>query len=96
MRRVIVGPGAEDLAHLGAHHQVEITLAVAGLHVGEAVVFFRQGPQSFGEDHKAAHRQGEFVGLGAEKGALKARQCRRCHSFLNQPKASSPSTSRCT
>ena len=34
--------------------------------------FSGRGRKALGEDHKAAHRQGEFVGLGAEEGALEA------------------------
>jgi hypothetical protein len=67
-------PGAEDLPDRGIHQQVEVALAVAGLHVGEAVVFFRQGAQGLGEELKAAHLQGEFPGFGAKQRALKTHQ----------------------
>ena len=45
MRLMIRARACEDLAHLGVDHQVQVALAVAGLHVGEAVEFFRQGQQ---------------------------------------------------
>ena len=86
------GPGLEDPAHLGVDHQVQVALAVAGLDVGEAVEFFRQGLQGFGQEHKLLHCQGELVGPGAEQGALDPDDVAQIHGFLKRAKASSPST----
>ena len=65
------GPPDEHLPHLGVDHQVQVALAVAGLHVGEAVELFRQGQERLGEEDKFGHRQGEFPGSGAKQRAGK-------------------------
>ena len=41
-------PFAKDITALGGDNQVDITLAVTGLDIGEAVPFFRQGAQRLG------------------------------------------------
>jgi len=43
-------------------------VAVAGLHVGEPVVFFRERPEGLGENGETADRQGQFPGFGAKQG----------------------------
>ena len=65
------GPPDENLAHLGVDHQVQVALAVAGLHVREAVELFRQGQERLGQENKFGHRQGEFPGPGAKQRAGK-------------------------
>ena len=65
------GPPDENLTHLGVDHQVQVALAVAGLHVGEAVVLFRQGQEALGEENEVGHRQGELPGFGAKQRAGK-------------------------
>ena len=65
------GPPDKNFPHLGVDHQVQVALAVAGLHVREAVVLFRQGQEALGEEHEVGHRQGELPGLGAEQRAGK-------------------------
>ncbi len=65
------GPGLEDPAHLGVDHQVQVALAVAGLDIGEAVEFFRQGLQRFGQEGRNCRTaRVSSSGLGAEQGAL--------------------------
>ena len=47
------GPPDKNLPHLGVDHQVQVALAVAGLHVGEAVELFRQGQETLGEEDES-------------------------------------------
>ena len=63
------GPPYENLTHLGVDHQVQVALAVAGLHIREAVVLFRQGQETLGEEDEIGHRQGELPGFGAKQRA---------------------------
>ena len=58
-------PGAhrEGLAHLRVHQQVHVPLAVAGLHVLEAVPLLGQGPEGLGEKRQLVRREGELSPL---------------------------------
>ena len=62
-----LGPGEEDLTNLGIDDQVEISLAVAQLDVGEAMPFFGQGQQGLREEGQVLDVDGEFAGLGAKQ-----------------------------
>jgi len=56
----------KDLAHAGVDDHIEIALAVAGLHVGEAVPLLRQDLQRLGQQAQGIGAQGKLAGLGAE------------------------------
>ena len=62
----------EDLLHPVVDDQVQVALAVAGFHVGQAVPFLRQGPQALGQQPEFIGQQREFAGLGPEQGPLQA------------------------
>ena len=62
----------EDFAHLGIDDQIEITLAVAGLDVGETVPLLGQRQERLGEEAQGGGPQGELTGLGAKGGAAGA------------------------
>ncbi len=51
---------------LRVHDEVEVALAVADLHVGQAVPFFRQGPKALGEQAKPLDLEGELPRAGLE------------------------------
>ena len=58
---------AEDLAGALGDDEVHITLAVAGLHVLEAVILFRQGAHGAGDELEVAAGDGQLARLGVEK-----------------------------
>ena len=62
----------EGVAAVFVGDEVNVALAVACFLVGEAVVFFRQGAQGFGEQFNVVGVDGEFAGLGAEQFAARA------------------------
>ena len=62
----------EGVAAVFVGDEVNVALAVACFLVGEAVVFFRQGAQRFGEQFEVCGVDGEFAGLGAEQFAARA------------------------
>jgi len=59
--------GDEKLAHILVGEQIQVAPPVAELHILEAVPFFRQGVQSFGEEAVFLHVQGYLTGAGAEE-----------------------------
>ena len=62
----------EDLAHFGIGDQIEIALAVAGLHVFQAVPFLGHGEQRLREEFELLHVDAQFAGAGAEQIAFDA------------------------
>ena len=62
----------EDLADLGIGDQVEIALAVAGLHVFQAVPFLRHGEQRLREELELLDVHAQLAGARAEEVALHA------------------------
>ena len=50
-----LGTYAEGLAHFLVDHQVDVTLAIALLGVGQTVVLVRQGAQRFGQQAHVGH-----------------------------------------
>ena len=56
----------EDLAHIDVHEEIDIALAVAQFHVGQAVILLRQGQHRFGQKRDGFHMDGELAGPGAE------------------------------
>ena len=67
-------PGALDkgLPHLGIDDQVHIALAVAGVHILQAVELFRQGQKALAQQDILPHVDGNFPPAGAEHKALDA------------------------
>ena len=57
---------------LGVHDQVDITLTIAGLLVGQAVELLGQRQQGFGQERDRLRAHGHFAALGAEDLALDA------------------------
>ena len=62
----------EDLAHVGIRDQVEIALAVARLHVLQAVPLLRHGKQRLGQELELLRVDAELAGAGAEEIAFHA------------------------
>ncbi len=77
-------PFAEGVAHLGVDDQIQVALAVAGLHVGEAVELLGQGPQRLGDHLQAGGLHAQLAGLGLEQAALDADDVAHV-PFLEQP-----------
>ncbi len=63
-------PPEEDLLHLGVRDQVQVALAVARLHVGQAVPLLRGGPERLGERQELGGSEGQLPGLAPEERAL--------------------------
>ena len=57
---------AEHVADLGVHDEVNVTLAVADLAIGEAVELLGQRAQGLGEEHELGGRNGELTTAGAQ------------------------------
>ncbi len=57
----------EDLAHLGIDNQIDVALAVAHLHVLQAVPLLRKRQQVLGQERDLVDVNRQFVGLGAEQ-----------------------------
>ena len=62
----------EDLARFGRHHQVDVALAVALLHVGQAMPLVGQRAQRLGQQAQALDLDRQLAGAGAHQGALGA------------------------
>ena len=62
----------EGIAHFGVDDHVEVALAVAGVHVLEAVELLRQGMQAFGEQRDLLRVDADLAHLRAENDALDA------------------------
>jgi hypothetical protein len=60
------GSLAEDLPHLGVHHQVDVSLAVAQLDVLQSVPLLGQRAGGFGQDVERLGQDGQLAGLGDE------------------------------
>ena len=56
----------EDLFDLGIDDQIDITLTVTGLHIGEPVPLLRKGPKGFDQKLKGLDLDRQFMGLGPE------------------------------
>ena len=65
-----VRPAPEGLPRLGRHDQVEVTLAIALLHIRQAMPLVRQGLQRLGEHRPLAHLHRQFAAVGAAQDAL--------------------------
>ena len=61
-----LGPLDEDRAHIGVHEQIHVTLAVAKLYVGQAVILLRQGEHGLGQEGHLLDVDCQFAGAGAE------------------------------
>ncbi len=57
----------EYFADFGIHHEIDITLAVAQLDVGQAMPFFGEGKQVLRQERDFFDVHGEFAGAGAEE-----------------------------
>ena len=57
----------KHFADLGIHHQIDVTLPVAQLNIGQSVPLLRQRQQVFGEERDFFHMHGEFAGAGAKQ-----------------------------
>src|SRR5690606_5231544 len=57
-------PQFERLARLGTHDQVEVTLPVTSLLVGQPMVFVGKGPQGLDEQPEGSNVDGQLAGLG--------------------------------
>src|ERR1700685_4028186 len=62
----------ENFPYLRIHDQVDVTLAVSQLNVGQAMPFFRPRQQVFGEERNFLDVDAEFAGAGAEQIAADA------------------------
>ncbi len=62
----------EDLAHVGVHGEIDVTAAVAGLDVLQAVPFLGQREQVFHQEGDFFDVDGKLAGAGAEEIALHA------------------------
>ena len=67
-----LGARLEDLDGLGRDDQVHVALAVARLHVFEAMVLLGKRPHGLGQQLDRGGLQGQLAGLGAEKPAAGA------------------------
>src|SRR5208283_569989 len=56
----------KNRARFLVHHQVQVTLAVADFHIGEAVPFFRQRQHRLGEKLQALRVDAEFTRPGTK------------------------------
>src|SRR3989338_7917589 len=59
----------EDLAYRLIRDEVQVSLAVAGRHVLQAVPFFRQRPQGLRQQGQLIDEHGDFTGLRLEQRA---------------------------
>ena len=57
----------EDGAHVGVDEEIEIALAVAQLHVFQAVILLRQREHGLGEEGDGVDVHGQLAGAGAEE-----------------------------
>ncbi len=62
----------EHVAGILADDEVDVTLAVTLLDVGEAVPLARDGPERFGKNAQVGKADGFFTGLGGEESPLAA------------------------
>ncbi len=69
-RRDDLAAPAQSVPALWVHDQVEITLTIAQLDIGEAVVLLRQGPQRLGQNVDRASVDGQFAARRAPHQAL--------------------------
>ena len=51
----------EHIAHIDVHEQIDVALAVTEFHVGQAVIFLRQGEHCFGQKRDGFHMDGELT-----------------------------------
>ena len=75
---------AEDVAHLGVRYEVGVALAVADLHVLEAVVLLGHRAQRLREKREAAHRERQLAALRAEGNADEADEVARVDPFFEE------------
>ena len=75
---------AEDVAHLGVRDEVGVALAVADLHVLEAVVLLGHRAQRLREKREAAHRERQLAALRAEGNADEADEVARVDPFFEE------------
>ena len=73
------GPATEGLAGVGRDDQIEVALAVALLHVRQAVPLVGQGLQGLAQHLPAAHLHRQLAPVGAAQGALHADQVAGVH-----------------
>lgn len=66
------GPLDEHLAHFGVHDEVHVALAIARLHVREAVELLGKRLERLGQEPDECGVEGELAGLGPERGAADA------------------------
>ena len=62
-------PAAEGLSGVRRHDQIEIALAIALLHIGQAMPLVRQRLQRLGEHAPIAHLHRQLTAIGAAQGA---------------------------
>ncbi len=60
-------PEPEHVAHAGIDQEIDVALAVAGLHVLEPVPLLRQRPRRLREERPGLHLDGELAGAGAHQ-----------------------------
>ena len=53
--------------HLGIDHQVDVALPIARFDIGQTMPFFRQRPQTLGEQTKPFGFNRQFFGSGAKQ-----------------------------
>ena len=54
---------AEDLLDLGIGDEVQITLPITGLNVGQSMPLFRERPEGLHEELNPLGEQGQFMGF---------------------------------
>lgn len=65
-------PEQEALARILVHDEVEVTPAIARLHIAQAVPFFGQRPERLAEKRVVGHVDGQLSGLRADEFAAHA------------------------
>ncbi len=64
----------EEIVHLLVGHEIQIALAIAGLHVRQAVPLLGRGQEGLGEKRLLSHVDGELAGARAEEAACDAQE----------------------
>ena len=73
------GAAAEGFAGVGRHDQIEVALAVALLHIGQAMPLIGQGLEALGEHGPALHLHRQLAAVGAAQGAFHTDQIAGIH-----------------
>ena len=73
------GPAPEGFAGVGRHDQIEIALAVALLHIRQAMPLVGQGLEALAEHGPALHLHRKLTAIGAAQAALHADQVAGIH-----------------